>query len=288
MTAATMRSKLFVPGARPDLFAKALTSAADAISIDLEDSVHESQKDAARRDVAAFLRSEPARAAAKVLIVRINALDTAHFEADLMALAGTGVALINLPKAEAAADIHAVVAVLERAESVHGAVQPIRLLVTIEMPKGLRLAAEIASAHARVAGLQLGLADLFEPLGIDRRDRAAVHAAMFAVRVAAGEAGIFACDGAHPDIDDLDAFRSEAEAAHRLGYVGKSCIHPSQIAVANQVFRASDAEIAHARRVVEHARSAVERAAGVFVVDGKMIDLPLLKRAEVIVAASRR
>jgi citrate lyase subunit beta/citryl-CoA lyase len=283
-----MRSKLFVPGARPELFANALVSAADAISIDLEDSVQESRKDAARRDAAAFLGSEPARAAAKVLLVRINALGTPHFEADLMALAGTGVALINLPKVEAAADIRSAVAMLERVESARGVVEPIRLLATIETPRGLRLAAEIASAHPRVAGLQLGLADLFAPLGIDRRNSAGVHAAMFAVRVAAGEAGIFACDGAYPDIGDLDAFRAEAEVAHRLGYVGKSCIHPTQIAIANEVFRASDAEIAHARRVVAFARSAAGREAGVFVVDGKMIDLPLLRRAEAIVAASQR
>jgi len=150
----------------------------------------------------------------------------------------------------------------------------------------LRAAAEIARAHPRVAGLQLGLGDLFEPLGFDRRDTASVHAAMFAVRMAAGEAGIFACDGAFADIANEAGFRAEAEMARRLGFVGKSCIHPRQVAWANEIFRASDTEIALARRVVEAARQASSQGRAAFVVDGRMIDLPYLKRAEAIVAAA--
>ena len=174
----------------------------------------------------------------------------------------------------------------ERAESAQGLAEPIRLLVNIETPKALRAAAEIARAHPRVAGLQLGLGDLFEPLGFDRRDTASVHAAMFAVRMAAGEAGIFACDGAFADIANEAGFRAEAEMARRLGFVGKSCIHPRQVAWANEIFRASDTEIALARRVVEAARQASSQGRAAFVVDGRMIDLPYLKRAEAIVAAA--
>ena len=281
-----MRSKLFVPGSRQELFAKALAGDADAISFDLEDSVANERKAQARADVAAFVETSAARDAAKLIIVRINALGSPEFEADVFALAKPGVTLINLPKPESADHVREAIAAIERAESAQGLAEPIRLLVNIETPKALRAAAEIARAHPRVAGLQLGLGDLFEPLGFDRRDTASVHAAMFAVRMAAGEAGIFACDGAFADIANEAGFRAEAEMARRLGFVGKSCIHPRQVAWANEIFRASDTEIALARRVVEAARQASSQGRAAFVVDGRMIDLPYLKRAEAIVAAA--
>ena len=280
-----MRSKLFVPGVRPELFAKALAGDADALSFDLEDSVPEQSKDEARTNVAAFVRSQPVRDAAKVIVVRVNALGTPHFEADLSAVACPGVALINLPKVESAEDIRAVVAVLERVETGNGIDAPIRLLATIETPRGLRLAAEIASAHPRVAGLQLGLADLFEPHGIDRHDSANLHATLYAMRMAAAEAGVFAWDAAFADLGNADGFRAEARMARRLGYVGKSCIHPNQVALANEAFQPDAEQIAAARRIVAASREAGARARGAFVVDGRMVDLPFLKRAEAIVAS---
>ncbi|KAF1708382.1 HpcH/HpaI aldolase/citrate lyase family protein [Pseudoxanthomonas sacheonensis] len=278
-----MRSKLFVPGVRPELFAKALAGDADALSFDLEDSVPEARKGEARESVSALLQSAPLLATAKIVVVRVNAVDTVHLAADLAAVARTGVDLINLPKVESAQDVLAAVALLEKAEAANGVAQPIGLLANIETPRGLRLAAEIASAHPRVAGLQLGLADLFQPLGIDRRDPANVHAALYAMRMAAAEAGVFAWDAAFADIGDADGFRAEAGMARRLGYVGKSCIHPSQVALANQAFQPDAEEIAAARRIVAAAR---EAGHGAFLVDGRMIDLPFLKRAEAILASA--
>lgn len=281
-----MRSKLFVPGARPELFAKAWAGEADALSFDLEDSVPAERKAEAREQVATFLRAQAARGAGKLVIVRTNPLDSPHFEADVLALAGIGVDLVNLPKIERADDVLAAVAVLERAESIHGVTRPVRLLVNIETPRALRSAARLARAHPRVVGLQLGLADLFEPLGIDRHDAANVHATMFAMRVAAGEAGVFACDGAFANVQDLPAFRAEALMARRLGYIGKSCIHPSQVPLANELFRASAEEVAAAQRVVAAARAAAAEGRAAFVVDGRMVDPPFVKRAEAIVASA--
>nr|WP_316644519.1 CoA ester lyase [uncultured Roseateles sp.] len=281
-----MRSKLFVPGVRPELFGKALAGVADALSIDLEDAVPETAKAAARAAVQAFVTSDTARGAAKLLIVRVNALATPHFEADLQAVARPGLALLNLPKPESADDVHVAVAALERAERANGVEQPIRLLLNIETPKALRAAAAIAMAHPRVAGLQLGLGDLFEPQGIARRDAANVHAVMFAVRMAAAEAGVFAVDGAFADVADAEGYRVEARMAQRLGFAGKSCIHPSQVALAHEVFRPGREEIAQAWRVVEAARAAAAQGRGAFLVDGRMIDLPFLKRAEALLAAA--
>lgn len=281
-----MRSKLFVPGVRPELFAKALAGDADALSFDLEDSVPEARKGEARETVSALLQSAPLLATAKIVVVRVNAVDTPYLAADLAAVARTGVDLLNLPKVESAQDVLAAVALLEKSEAANGVARPIGLLANIETPRGLRLAAEIASAHPRVAGLQLGLADLFQPLGIDRRDPANVHATLYAMRMAAAEAGVFAWDAAFADIGDADGFRAEAGMARRLGYVGKSCIHPSQVALANQAFQPDAEEIAAARRIVAAAREAGAAGRGAFLVDGRMVDLPFLKRAEAILASA--
>ena len=280
-----MRSKLFVPGGRPELFAKALAGDADALSFDLEDSVPESHKHQARTQVAAFLQSVDMQATSKLVVVRVNAGDTPHLAADLTAVARAGVDLVNLPKVESAGDVLAAVALLERAEAANGIDRPIRLLANIESPRGLRMAADIACAHPRIAGLQLGLADLFEPHGIDRRDPANVHAALFALRMAAAEAGVFACDAAFADIADIDGFRAEAAMAKRLGFVGKSCIHPRQVALANAAFMPDAEEIESARRIVAAASEAASAGRGAFVVDGRMVDLPFLKRAQAILAS---
>jgi SSS family solute:Na+ symporter len=212
-----MRSKLFVPGARPELFAKAAAGAADALSFDLEDSVPAAGKAAARDAVAAFIAGESVRALAKALIVRVNAPGTPWFEDDLAAVARDGLALLNLPKIESADDLRAAVAALEHAEARNGVRAPLRLLVNIETPRALANAAQIAMADPRVAGLQVGLGDLFEPLGIDRHAAANVHAVLFAVRMAAAQAGVFALDGAWPVLDDAEGYAAEAQRAGRVG-----------------------------------------------------------------------
>ncbi len=283
-----MRSKLFVPASRPELFAKALAGDADALSFDLEDAVQESRKADARGILEAFLREAAERPPGKILIVRVNGLTTRHFEADLAAVARPGVDMINLPKPESAEDVRAAAAALARVEAERGIGRPIGILANVESPRGLRLALEIATAHPRVVGLQLGLGDLFEPFGIDRADARAVHAMQLAVRVAAAEAGIWACDTVYGAVADPEGFAREAEAARRLGFIGKSCIHPTQVPLANAVFRPTDTEIASARRVVEAARAAERNGVGAFLVDGRMIDIPFVTRAEAILAAARR
>lgn len=282
-----MRSKLFVPGTRPELFTKALDSAADGVCLDLEDAVSESRKDEARNVVRDLLRGAGATSFGKTVIVRVNAMDTPHFEQDVLAAVQPGVDLINLPKPESPAHVCSAVAAIERAEQANGVGKPVGLLLNIETPVALRTAAALASADARVVGLQLGLGDLFEPLGIARREPAAIQQAMFATRIAAGEAGIYAYDGAFADIRDAEGFRAEAMLSRRLGFLGKTCIHPSQIAIANEVFRPTDEEIAHALKVIEATREADAKGVGAYVVDGKMIDIPFVRRARAIVASAR-
>ena len=282
-----MRSKLFVPASRPELFAKALASAADAISFDLEDAVEENSKPAARTALQTLFKQDLS-AHHKLIVVRINAIDTPHFAADLDSIVSAAMHIVNIPMVEDPDTVRAVAAELERLEKARGLARPIGILVNIESPKGLRRAAELACAHPSVVGLQIGFGDLFAPLGIVSCEPSALQAVRVAVRFAAAEAGIHAYDGAFVDIKNPEAFKLDAQAAQRLGFAGKSCIHPTQIALANEVFRPSDAAIAHAVRVLEETRKKLAEGVGAFVVDGRLIDGPFITEAEHTVALAKR
>lgn len=279
-----MRSKLFLPGTRPELFAKGFASAADALSFDLEDSVAPERKAEARGNVAAALR---ASTPGKLRIVRVNAFGTEPFAADVAALVGPGLDAINLPMVESPALLREAIAAIARAEAAAGA-EPCAILVNIETPRGLRLAAEIACADPRVAGLQIGYGDLFEPFGIARDDEAALQHVRLQVRLAAAEARVPAFDGALAAIASPERCRAEAQASRRLGFAGKSCIHPSQVAVVNAAFQPSPEEIARAARVVAAAEAAEAGGVGAYTVDGQMVDAPFAASARALLALARR
>ena len=276
-----MRSKLFVPGSRPALFAKAMAGDADLLSFDLEDAVADDDKATARQQVAAFLQSAPHRAAGKQVVVRVNAWNTSAWEDDLRAILPLDIDLLNLPKIESADQLRQAMSEIDAIEARLGVRRSVGILVNIETPRALRHAAKIALARPRVRGLQLGLGDLFEPHGIRRADLRNVHAAQYALRMAAAEAGAFAYDAAFPGLEDEAGFRAEADAARALGFAGKSCVHPRQVAWANDIFAPSVKEIDDARRTVEKADEAGE---GAFAVDGRMVDAPFLARARAVLA----
>lgn len=279
-----MRSKLFVPGNRPALFAKALASAAEMLSFDLEDAVAGDDKGAARTQVAAFLRGVPHRAADKQVVVRVNAWHTSGWEDDLRAILPLDIDLLNLPKIESVEQLRQAIGEIEAVELQLGLRRAVGLLVNIETPRALRHAVQIARAHPRVRGLQLGLGDLFEPHGIRRADLRNVHAAQYALRMAAAEAGVFAYDAAFPGLDDEAGFMAEADSARALGFAGKSCVHPRQVAWANAAFSPSEEEIEAARRIV----GAATADGSAFAVDGRMVDAPFLARARAVLATLDR
>ena len=281
-----MRSKLFVPGSRPELFEKAWRSAADAISFDLEDAVVAERKEEARKLVGSQIAARPA-SNAQTTIVRVNRVGGNLLEADLDAVVRPGLDVINLPKIEDADEIRFAAGRLERIEKERGIGTPVGILVNIETPRGLRNAAFLASASERVAGLQLGFGDLFEPLGIERTAATLLNVRL-ACRLAAAEADVPAYDGAFVGIADLEGFRAEAEAARALGLAGKSCVHPSQIAIANAVFAPTAAQIERARRVVAAADEMEPRGVGAFTVDGVMADGPFIARAREILRVAGR
>ncbi len=272
-----MKSKLFVPASRPELFEKALNSQADALSFDLEDAVLEQHKDEARQQLGNFLDGLDPASHTKTIIVRINDMGTVWFNDDLQACMVEAVDLINIPKIETAEQMQDFFVAFDKVAGVLD--KPPAILVNIETPLALINAASIAATDRRITGLQLGLGDLFEPLGIHRYEPANVHQVMMSLRLAAGSAGVYAYDTAYTDIRNSEGYRKEAELARSLGFLGKTCIHPSQIAIANEVFAPSAQEIEWARKVVA---SAADTAHGAYVLDGKMIDVPFINKAKMI------
>ncbi|TEA79991.1 HpcH/HpaI aldolase/citrate lyase family protein [Allopusillimonas ginsengisoli] len=283
-----MRSKLFVPASRPELYTKAMQSEADGISFDLEDAVEQRRKATARVELATWLKSlPPKQEVGKILIVRCNSIDTPEFQDDIQAVACAALHQINLPKVESPDAVIAMAEALERAEKEHGVDTPIGILANIESPRGLRCASEIARAHPRVCGLQIGFGDLFKPLGIQPSNEACQYVRI-QVRLAAGEAGIEAYDGAYVDIGNPQGYEEDAKAANAMGFAGKSCIHPSQVRLANNIFIPDAAEVAHALRVMEAAENNLARGTGAFVVDGKLVDGPFIESARRLIERARR
>ncbi|CAH0280209.1 CoA ester lyase [Pseudomonas carnis] len=265
-----VRSALFVPGSRPERFAKALASGADAVIVDFEDAVEEPLKRQARDNLGAFLHAHPE---AQVW-VRINAPQHAeHFEDVAFCKAHANVAGVLLPKVESAAQV-AVVAATGKA------IWPI-----IESARGLLALAQIAQAP-QVERLSFGGLDLALDLNLSSQSRAAELAldqARLALIVHSRAAGLAApLDGVHPAIDDPESLHRSIRHAYEMGFAGALCIHPKQVAVIHAALAPSAQELAWARRVVE----AGAHGAGAYQIDGQMVDAPVLLRAQRLLTAS--
>ena len=256
------RSLLFVPGSRPDRFEKALAAGADAVIIDLEDAVAPADKERAREAVCAWLAPHHA------VMVRINGADTAWFRDDLALCRRPGVAAVMLPKAERAEDVAAV----------RGA-GAATVLPLIESAAGMAALAAIAAAPG-VQRLVFGSIDFQVDLGM--RDALEDELLFFRSQLvlASRLAGLQApVDGVSTAIDDADQLRDDVLRARRLGFGGKLCIHPRQVASVNRHFAPSAAERAWAQRVLD---AAAASGGAAIAVDGKMVDKPVILRAQAI------
>jgi citrate lyase subunit beta/citryl-CoA lyase len=260
---AAARSFLFVPGDRPDRFAKAGRSGADLVIVDLEDAVAEADKAGARRAAVEWLHHD-GRA-----VVRINS-DPATAHADLDALAGApGLVAVMVPKAEEATALHVA--------SNHGTVLVIAL---IESAVGLSRARQLA-LHPSTCRLALGSLDLAVDLGISD-DSAAMATAGYELVLASRLAGLPApISTVTTEVGDGRAAAAAAARARREGFGGKLCIHPLQVAAVNTALHPSASEISWAHRVI-----AVSREGSLGVVDGAMVDRPVVERARRILAAA--
>lgn len=266
MNQTIVRSALFVPASRPERIAKALASGADRVIVDLEDAVEETAKEQARHNLQAFLSDNPQ---ANVL-VRVNAPGHWAHEADLaLCQRHAGVSGILLPKAETT----------DQVRLAHATGKPVWPI--IESARGL-VALPSLAVCAGVERLSFGSLDLGLDLNLRTASEAAEHVlghARYAVLLHSRAAGLAApLDGVFPAIQDIEGLHRHVQYARDMGFGGALCIHPSQVGVIHQALEPSAAELDWARRVLAGA----EGGAGVFTLDGQMVDAPVILRARAI------
>jgi (3S)-malyl-CoA thioesterase len=260
------RSALYIPGSKERALEKAKTLPTDAILFDLEDAVAPDEKPNARRLLADTLAN--GGYAPRALIVRINGFDTKWGKADLAEIGRARPEAILLPKVNRAADVEA----LARKLDARPETADTRIWAMMETPLSALNAAEIAAAP-RMAGFVLGTNDLAKDLGARfRPDRLPLVTALQLCLLAARAHGLVALDGVYNAFKDREGLRAESEQGRDMGFDGKTLIHPDQLAVANEVFAPSEAEIALARRQIAAFEEAEAAGQGVAVVDGRIVE----------------
>ncbi|MBO9376989.1 CoA ester lyase [Sphingomonas histidinilytica] len=271
----TIRSLLFVPGDRPERFPKAAASGADALILDLEDSVAPENKPAARAAIVEWLNGErPVRS-----FVRINPLDSEHVRADLAAVIGARPDGLVLPKSQGAASVWQLI-------EIAGRDCPPILPIASETPSAVFGLGSYGEAADRLAGLTWGAEDLPAAIGAAtaRNPDGSYTQPYEMVRAltlfGAHAAGVAAIETVYPNIADTAGLEAYVARGRRDGFTGMMAIHPSQVAIINAGFSPSEAEIAHARAVI--ATFAANPGAGALKLDGKMIDRPHLKQAQAL------
>jgi citrate lyase subunit beta/citryl-CoA lyase len=285
-----IRSFLFVPADSERKLAKGAESGADALIIDLEDSVAAGRKAGARQTALAYLKEHIPRVKRPRLVVRVNALDTGLTDADLDAVVAGAPDAILLPKAEGGAAVIHLDAKLTAREAIHGVPEgAIRILaLATETAASLFLCGTYRGASARLSAITWGAEDLSAELGAEtNRDAGGRFTSPYMLArnlalAAASAAGVQAVDTVYADFRNTTGLRDEAVEARRDGFTAKMAIHPAQVAIINEVFTPSAESIAQARTVV--AAFAADPQAGVVAIGGVMYDRPHLTRAERLLA----
>jgi citrate lyase subunit beta/citryl-CoA lyase len=283
-----LRSFLFVPGSRPELIVKAPRYGADAIILDLEDSVSLREKAAARHAVAAALETEVPEPL--VVFVRVNSVSSGLLDLDCRDALRPRAHGVMLPKCDTPEHVQAADARLRVVEDRYRVPRgTLRLLALIESARGVQNAAAIARNHPRLCGVALGAEDLTADLGVTRTSEGGeVAYARAAVSLAAHAAGVDAVDSIYAAFRDERGLRADTAEARRWGYTGKLLIHPAQIGPVHEELAPTPEEVDRARRIVAAFADAQARGEGVTVVDGTMIDRPAAVRAaRTLTVASR-
>ncbi|GGF48785.1 CoA ester lyase [Aliidongia dinghuensis] len=302
------RSELAVPGSSPQLFEKAAKSAADVIFLDLEDAVAPDDKPQARKNIIQALNDIDW--GNKIMSVRINGLDTHYMYRDVVDVveqAGKRLDLIMIPKVGTASDVYAVDMLLTQIEQAKGYTKKIGLELIIETALGMQNVEAISAASKRNESLHFGVADYAASTRArttnigganpaysvltdkDEAGNRAVHwgdmwhYAIARMVVAARANGLRPVDGPFGDFSDVDGYKAAAYRAAVLGCEGKWAIHPSQLALANEVFSPSEAEVAKAKRILAAMAEAQREGRGAVALDGRLIDIASIRQAEVLV-----
>jgi malyl-CoA/(S)-citramalyl-CoA lyase len=303
------RSELAVPGSSPQFFEKAAKGAADVVFLDLEDAVAPDKKEQARKNIVQGINEIDW--GTKTLSARINGLDTPYMYRDLVDVleqAGDRLDLIMIPKVGTAADVYAVDMLVTQVEQAKERRKRIGFELIIETALGMANIDEIARASKRNESLHFGVADYAAStrartvgIGGPNPDYAVLtdkgedgqrhthwgdmwHYAIARVVVAARAAGLRPVDGPFGDFSDPDGFRAQAGRSAVLGCEGKWAIHPSQVALANEVFTPPEKEVERARRVLEAMEQARREGRGAVSLDGRLIDIASIRQAEQLVA----
>jgi len=287
-----VRSLLFVPGDSQAKLEKASASSADALIIDLEDSIAPERKREARETTAAFLASDLSDA--PTLYLRVNDFESGEIEADLHVALTDRIAGVVLPKARSGDDVQQLSKLLDGAEAKLGlhmggiGIMPI----ATETPQSVLAIQSYAGRSERLLALTWGAEDLAAAIGASaNRQEDGNYTPPFELArslclFAAAAAGVQAIDTVYTDFSDLEGLRAESQRAVRDGFSSKLAIHPAQIDVINQAFTPSDSQVTEARAIVEAFEAAPQ--AGVLAIDGRMVDRPHLRQAENILARARQ
>jgi len=295
VTPRLQRSTLAVPGSNPGMFPKALESEADVVFLDLEDAVAPADKEQARRNVIQGLLNLDWRGHGKTVSVRINGIDTHYMYRDVVDVveqAGHRLDTVLIPKVGVPADVYLVEALLTQIEAAKGIPHRIGIEVLIETALGMANVDVIAAGRSRLEVLHFGVADY---AASNRARTVSIgglnpdypgdqwHFALSRMTVACRAYGLRAVDGPFGDFKDPDGYRAAARRGAALGIEGKWAIHPSQIALANEVFTPPEPEVNRARRILDALDAAAREGRGAAQLDGRMIDAASARMAENIV-----
>lgn len=273
------RTMMFVPGNNPGMMADAHIYGPDSIMLDLEDSVTMTEKDTARLLVYNALKT--INYGDTEMVVRINPLNTPYGKKDIEAVVKAGVHVIRMPKTETAEEVREVEREIERVEKEIGCLGRTKIMAAIESTLGVVNAYDIATASPRMMGIALGAEDYCANLKAQRtKGGEELRLARETIVVAARAAGIDALDTVFSNLNDMDTFRAEVEYIKSLGFDGKSIINPRQIEVVNEIFAPKEKEIEKARAIVAAIKEAEKKGSGVIALNGKMIDRPVVIRAQ--------
>lgn len=306
------RSELAVPGSNPGLFEKAASSKADIVFLDVEDAVAPDDKEQARRNIIQALNDIDW--GQKTMMVRINGLDTHYMYRDVVDIVEScpRLDMLLIPKVGVAADVYAIDMMVTQIETAKKRSKRIGFEVLIETALGMANVEAIAQSSRRLEAMSFGVADYAAStrarttvIGGVNRDSGVLtdadeqgrrqyfwtdpwHAAQTRMLVACRAYGLRPIDGPFGDFGDPDGFRAAANRAAVLGYEGKWAIHPSQVALANEVFTPTEAEVAKARRIVEAMAEAAKAGRGAVSLDGRLIDIASIRMAEALLAKAQR
>lgn len=278
------RTMLFVPGNNPGAVRDAYLYKPDSVMFDLEDAIAITEKDSARFLLYNMIKKfKPLYVKAGIeTVVRINALDTEFGVADIEAMVKAGIEVIRIPKTDTPEDVYEVEKHIERVEREIGVeVGTTKIIVAIESPLGALNALAIAKSSPRLIGMALGGEDYVTNL---KTTRSAEGTELFMGRamivMAARSAGIAALDVVFSDINNDEGLIAETQKIKQMGFDGKSLIHPKQIDIIHKVYTPDEKNIKKSLRIINATKKAIAEGRGVFTVDGKMVDKPIIERAQ--------